>query len=319
MWFGRRATGSGPHRRACERARPLEQSLGGHDPEFQHAVADRASGNTLTPPTIWPRLPSRMQVVVPSYQWVPSTWMSPQAVAAEVARPAPGCGAAHPLLGSSPRGSWLRRSRLRPSRGSVPPRSARRRAGGDVRAGQLRPHPRYRLVSEVRRERFAVPAGTTARLVLVPASVSTQRRTVPSPPQAKTITLVQGALNLLGRFLAFGTSYQSGSSTPSVASTRAREPAVELLRRVGDDGDLHATPGAYERRWAWSSWRRASRWPRQPRGWQRQHEQRPDMTRPPATSSGWCIPRYMRERRGQGSRSPTPRRRRAERESETAR
>ena len=79
----------------------------------------------------------------------------------------------------------------------------------------------------------------------MPASTPTQRRTVPSPPQAKTSSAPSASARstCAGARLAFGTSYQSGSSTPAVRERAAQlgQPAVERLARVGDDRDLHAT------------------------------------------------------------------------------
>ena len=70
--------------------------------------------------------------------------------------------------------------------------------------------------------RFAVPAGTIASRASVPASTWMQRRTVPSPPQANTSSAPSSSARSTwaGAFLAFGTSYHSGSSTPAAASAR---------------------------------------------------------------------------------------------------
>ena len=91
--------------------------------------------------------------------------------------------------------------------------------------------------------RFAVPAGSTASGILVPASTPTQRRTVPSPPQAKTSSAPASSARSTcsGAFLAFGTSYQSGSSTPALRerAPQRRQPVAERLLRVCDDRDLH--------------------------------------------------------------------------------
>ena len=150
--------------------------------------------------------------------------------------------------------------------------------------------------------RFAVPAGSTASGTFVPASTPTQRRTVPSPPQAKTSSAPASSARstCAGAFLALGTSYQSGSSTPAVASARrsAGNPPSSVFaacattatfmttgcgRREVDRARVRlgacasaATPAA---RHANSSTSTAPM----------------PISAPAATSSGWCMPRYMRE------------------------
>ena len=131
----------------------------------------------------------------------------------------------------------------------------------------------------------------------------------PRPARARTCS---------DAFLAFGTSYHSGSSPPPPPSTRrsSGQPAAERLAGVGDDRDLHDDrPGACGRgrtcaaaravapRWATPAARQANS----------STSTAPiPTTSPPATSSGWCIPRYMRAKATKtGSRLPPPRRRRA--------
>ncbi len=66
-----------------------------------------------------------------------------------------------------------------------------------------------------------MPAGTIATGTFEPASASTQRWTMPSPPQTNTSSAPSfSALRAcFGAFLLFGTSYQSNSSTPCSASS----------------------------------------------------------------------------------------------------
>ena len=104
--------------------------------------------------------------------------------------------------------------------------------------------------------RFAVPAGSTASGIFVPASTLRQRRTVPSPPQAKTRSAPASSARSTcpGAFLALGTSYQSGSSTPASRerASQRRQAVAERLRRVCDDRDLHDTG------WGWREEDRAT-------------------------------------------------------------
>ncbi len=100
-------------------------------------------------------------------------------------------------------------------------------------------------------KRFAVPAGMTARHASRPASSPMQRRTVPSPPQANTRSAPSSRARrtCAGAFLAFGTSYQSGSACPRSARTRRNsgQTAAERLLGVGDDRDPHDAAGTLRR------------------------------------------------------------------------
>ena len=94
--------------------------------------------------------------------------------------------------------------------------------------------------------RFAVPAGMIASVTSEPASTSTQRWTIPSPPHdedelrasATARRTCAGALRL------FGTSHQNGSvdALGLEDATELRQPAAERLAGVGDDRNLHASP-----------------------------------------------------------------------------
>ena len=70
--------------------------------------------------------------------------------------------------------------------------------------------------------RLAVPAGRTASRAFDPATTSMHRRTVPSPPQAKTSSAPSSSARstCADAFFAFGTSYQSGVVDARRSSTR---------------------------------------------------------------------------------------------------
>ena len=89
--------------------------------------------------------------------------------------------------------------------------------------------------------RFAVPAGTIATVVPVPASVSMQRCAIPSPPHTKkwSAPCSSRRRTCFGALRLFGTSAQSGSRD-AVAGERAAklgEAALDALAGVRDDGD----------------------------------------------------------------------------------
>src|SRR5579872_4114296 len=82
--------------------------------------------------------------------------------------------------------------------------------------------------------KLAVPAGRIATTAPVPATASMQRWTVPSPPQTNIRSAPSATARRarLGALRLLGTSYQSGSVTPSCASTRrsSGRPPPKLLR-----------------------------------------------------------------------------------------
>ena len=82
--------------------------------------------------------------------------------------------------------------------------------------------------------RLAVPAGRIAMTAPVPATASIQRWTVPSPPQTIISAAPSAAARraYLGALRLLRTSYQSGSATPSCASTwrSSGSPPPKLLR-----------------------------------------------------------------------------------------
>ena len=104
-----------------------------------------------------------------------------------------------------------------------------------------------------------------------------------------------------GAFLAFGTSYQSGSSTPALASTRrsAGSPSPSVFAACATTATFMTPAGIWPRR---SDGRRSGPVPAGARRRRRRGTRtaapaprRCRSARPPPTSSGWCMPRYMRE------------------------
>ena len=91
-----------------------------------------------------------------------------------------------------------------------------------------------------------MPAGTIASPTLEPARTSTQRWTMPSPPQAKTSSAPSSSARstCAGAFLLFGTSTQNGSFDPLGLehATKLGQAAAERLAGMGDDRNLHASP-----------------------------------------------------------------------------
>ena len=144
--------------------------------------------------------------------------------------------------------------------------------------------------------RFAVPAGMIARLVVVPASTSTHRWTIPSPPQTKRSSAPSSSARRTwaGALRLFGTSNQSGSVTPSASRTRrsSGRPPPSGLAGVRDDRDLHSRPPAL----ACARSRTSAAAPAVRHAKTRAITAAMPTTTPPATSSGWCIPRYIRAR-----------------------
>ena len=148
-------------------------------------------------------------------------------------------------------------------------------------------------------KRFAVPAGMTARGTSVPASTPMQRRTVPSPPQASTSSAPASIARWTcsGAFLAFGTSCHSGSRPPP---PRARDAAPGARHRGSSRRARRPRPSCHGLRAARSAGpavcgvRAACATPAAREANSSTSSAPMPMTRPPATSSGWCMPRYMR-------------------------
>ena len=284
----------------------------------------RASGKRSTPPKTSPRLPSRMQVALPSYQSVPSTSISAPKPAARrlrdplhryATRPSRSLrSSASRIIAASNPAPAITAKRSLPKR----PTSRRRRSPRSPTAtARSMSFGIPRLVAN----RFAVPAGTTARLASEPASTSMHRRTVPSPPQAKTRSAPAPSARRTwsGAFLAFGTSYHSGSSTPARASARrssGRPPprrfsawatTATFMRRAARGATWRCAPGAR----ACDLLRDAGRAARE-----QQHEQRPDRrsrARRRRRAGGACRGTSAPRRRRPGRGARPPRRRRAAR------
>ena len=136
-------------------------------------------------------------------------------------------------------------------------------------------------------KRFDVPAGQTASGICVFPSALTQRRTSPSPPPGdyQLGALLEGPLDRPRRPLALRyleperrRDARVGERAPQLG-----EPAAERLAGMCDDRQLHErerlSAAALAARQANSSSRIAPM---------------PTST-PPTTSSGWCMPRYMRD------------------------
>src|ERR1700683_2167357 len=122
---------------------------------------------------------------------------------------------------------------------TVPVSSARRRPCSPTRtAAATSPAGMSRLDAS----RFAVPAGRIAITVPVPARASTQRWTVPSPPQTniRSAPCSRARPAQSGTCLLLRTSYQSGSVTPSSASTflSSGSPPPKLLRACATTATL---------------------------------------------------------------------------------
>ena len=101
--------------------------------------------------------------------------------------------------------------------------------------------------------RFAVPAGMIARLASVPASTSTQRCTMPSPPHTKMSSALRASAfsTCLGANRLLPTSRQNTSVTPRSLehAPQLRQAAAERLPAVRDHGDArHARAPAFRGR-----------------------------------------------------------------------
>src|SRR3954454_3393622 len=103
-------------------------------------------------------------------------------------------------------------------------------------------------ISRFAASRFEVPAGSMATAVSVPASASTQRCTVPSPPQTNITSAPLAAARRAysGARRLFFTSYHSGSVTPSRAriSRSSGRPPPRLFRVCATTA-RSATPGSF--------------------------------------------------------------------------
>ena len=127
-----------------------------------------------------------------------------------------------------------------------------------------------------------------ARLAFEPARTSTQRCTIPSPPQANTSSAPSSSARrtCAGALRLFGTSHQSGSSTPSASSTRrsSASPPPSVLPAWAITATF-MLPAPVRGAGAGGA------------AGEHDHDQRGDARprTPPATSSGWCMPRYIRD------------------------
>ena len=131
--------------------------------------------------------------------------------------------------------------------------------------------------------RLAVPAGMTAIAVSVPASTSTQRCAMPSPPHTKNRSTPSESrrLTCFGALRLLSTSAQSGSLTPCAASVRRSwgRPPSSVLPACA------MTPTRFMRRSSALSWRR--RRPARRRRQQRARRRQPGGPRP-HPSGGAC-------------------------------
>ncbi len=135
-------------------------------------------------------------------------------------------------------------------------------------------------------KRFAVPAGMIARLDVragehVDAALN---HPVAAPGEDELGALVERAANLRGRLAALRhlAPERVVDALGCEDAAKLGQPAAERLAGVRDDGDLHLRClGRGAGRAAGEARRRSAR--------------RSPTTTPPATSSGWCMPRYMRE------------------------
>ena len=95
---------------------------------------------------------------------------------------------------------------------------------------------------EIRREEVRRSRRKDRERASVPAITSTQRCTMPSPPQAKIVSAPSSSAfsTRSGAYLLFGTSDQirSVDSGSLEHLPELLEPATHRLARVGDDGDL---------------------------------------------------------------------------------
>ena len=289
----------------------------------------RASGNRSTPPKMSPRLPSRTQVALPSYQSAPSTSISASnAVGAQVARPAPQVrGAADPLLEVVGVADHRRvEARRRPSRRSAPRRSGRRRAApvapepdGDGALDVLRD-------PEVRREQVR-RAGRDDRELAPRAGEhvdAAPHRPVAAPREHELGALVQRAARP-----ARAPSWPSAPRTradPPRPPPRARGAARAARRRASSRRGRRRRPSCdrLPPRDVAPSARAGSAPPAATPAARHANSSTSSApiptTSPPATSSGWCMPRYMRDARDDDRQQDRerPRQRRARRASGSA-
>ena len=268
----------------------------------------RASGNRSTPPKMSPRLPSRTQVALPSYQSAPSTSISaPNALRAQVARPAPQVRrAADPLLevvgvadhrrvepGAGHHGEAL----LAEAADVEPPAIAAQPDGDgalDVRGDPEVGREQVRRAGRQDRE-ARVGAGEHARCTAAPSRPRPRRTRARRPRRAPGRTCS-------GAFFAFGTSYQSGSSTPAASSTRrsSGSPPSSVFSAWATTATF-MRPAARGATWRTCASLRAAgaccATPAERQANSSTSSAPMPMTSPPATSSGWCMPRYIRDER----------------------
>ena len=180
-----------------------------------------ASSNASTPPKSLPTLPSRMQLALPLYQPTPSTLiLAPNGFDAQILRAAQDVGdAAEALLQPAVAGVADHRG-VEAGAGHDREPLAVEAADVERRRSPCRPiataSPMSLGIPRFEANRFAVPAGMIARLAFEPASTSTQRCTIPSPPQAKTSSAPSSSARrtCAGALRLFGTSHQNGRRPP---------------------------------------------------------------------------------------------------------
>ena len=151
--------------------------------------------------------------------------------------------------------------------------------------------------------RFAVPAGMTARRASSPGELADAAPdgAVAAPGEDEVGALVERPPHLLRRPLGLGHLVPERILDPLRREHAAQlgQPAVEPLLRVRDDGDLHDATCARLRLRdgaAAPRGRRAAAAAAAARQAKSRTSTAPTPTStPPATSSGWCMPRYMRD------------------------
>ena len=171
-------------------------------------------------------------------------------------------------------------------RRDVDPPHARRAARSSTAPAMSLGMPRFVA------SRLAVPAGTMAIVAPVPASASMHRCAMPSPPQTKKWSappaqqLARPAWAPSCSSAPRPTAGRSRRAGRACGAARGRPPSMRLAG-VGDDGDRghdRPPPGARPRRAAAARPAIATTSAPMP------------TSSPAATSVGWCMPRYMRDR-----------------------
>ena len=220
-----------------QRPRPLSRVPGGDDPELKQPVVRLSPVEGLDPAEDLADVPGEDACDPALEKRAPSTSMAAFARCAVRLLAPVYRYAARPMRSFIPRSacSIMLASNPAPaitakcSPFTDPVSSRRRSPCRPTRTASVRSAGMCRFAAR----RLAVPAGRMARTARVPATASTQRCTIPSPPQTKMTSApcasarraCRGALRLLR------TSYQSGSANPSPASTSrsSANPPPRLL------------------------------------------------------------------------------------------